>query len=310
MIEAQSLTRHYGDTPAVRNVSFHIGDNQIVGLLGHNGAGKTTIMRMLSGYLEPDEGRVLLNGSDIALQPNLLQRQLGYLPENLPVYPDMLVVDYLEYAATVRGIDKVERMDSVRAALGATDLNDRALDRIGALSRGMRQRVGVAQAILARPGLLILDEPTNGLDPAQTDHMRELIRRLARRATVILSTHILQEVDAVCDRVLVLHSGRLTVDERLENLSSPHALCLRTDATVMTLGEALTALPHVASVQQTTPTASCWQFQLDLQRDAQADNAAAEIARCVANSGAQLYSLTQARRDLGSLFREANTDGD
>ena len=310
MIEARSLTRHYGDTPAVQDVSFHIADSEIVGLLGHNGAGKTTIMRMLSGCLEPDRGQVILDGRDITQQPQRLQRQLGYLPENLPIYPDMMVADYLEYAATIRGIGKHTRMDSVRAALRATDLSARALDRIGALSSGMRQRVGVAQAILARPQLLILDEPTNGLDPAQTEHMRELIRRLARRATVILSTHILQEVDAICDRVLVLHNGRLAVDERLVNLNAPHALLLRTDAMAATLERAFMALPQIAAVQQSADSAGNWLFRLELQHDAQADDAASEVARCVANAGAQLYSLTNAKRDLGSLFRGVNPDGD
>ncbi len=216
MIEVESLTRHYGGTRAVQDVSFAIGDNEIVGLLGHNGAGKTTIMRMLSGYLEPTSGSVKVDGTDIAAEPAAVQRQLGYLPENTPVYPDMVVVDYLEYAATLKGIESGRRMATVREAILATDLRDRALDRISTLSRGLRQRVGVAQAILDKPRLLILDEPTNGLDPGQTEDMRELIRRLARAATVILSTHIMQEVDAVCDRVLVLREGRLAMDQRLE----------------------------------------------------------------------------------------------
>ncbi|MCB1842378.1 MAG: ABC transporter ATP-binding protein [Halioglobus sp.] len=310
MIEAQSLTRYYGSTPAVLDVSFQIGDNEIVGLLGHNGAGKTTVMRMLSGHLEPERGRVLLDGLDIAPQPRRLQRQLGYLPEHLPVYPDMLVVDYLEYAATLRGIAAKQRMHSVREVLAATDLTHRALDRISALSRGMRQRVGVAQAILDRPRLLILDEPTNGLDPSQTDHMRELLRRLARRATVILSTHILQEVDAVCDRVLVLRNGRLAVDERLENLDRSRSLLLRTDNRATALPAALAALKPLVSVQQGEPTPGCWEFRLQLGDTAMPDDAASEVARCVISSGAQLYSLASAGRDLGSLFREANSDGD
>ncbi len=158
-----------------------IGNHEIVGLLGHNGAGKTTIMRMLSGYLEPTAGSIMIDGVNLASDARIVQQHLGYLPENLPVYPPMMVADYLDYVATLKGIPAPQRMQAVREALLATDLAERALDPINILSRGFRQRVGVAQAILGQPRLLILDEPTNGLDPNQTEHMRQLIRRLARQ---------------------------------------------------------------------------------------------------------------------------------
>ena len=248
MIEVHSLNRLYGSTVAVEDVSFQIDNNEIVGLLGHNGAGKTTIMRMLSGYLEPSGGAISIDGLDLAGNSHRLQQQLGYLPENLPVYPDMMVADYLEYAATVKGIAKAERLQAVRRAIVATDLNQRALDTVATLSRGLRQRVGVAQAILGKPRLLILDEPTNGLDPGQTEHMRGLIRKLARQATVILSTHIMQEVDAVCDRVLVLRQGRLALDQRLDQLHHSRTLMLRTSAAGQTLTTYLRRLPQIASL--------------------------------------------------------------
>ena len=260
MIEVQSLTRLYDKTIAVDDVSFHIGNNEIVGLLGHNGAGKTTIMRMLSGYLEPTAGSISVGGIDLGTQAQTVQQQLGYLPENLPVYPDMIVADYLEYAATLKGIAKKERYQAVRGALLATDLAKRALDPVSTLSRGLRQRVGVAQAILGRPRLLILDEPTNGLDPDQTEHMRRLIRKLARRATVILSTHIMQEVEAICDRVLMLRNGQLALDQRMRDLHHSRTLQLRTDNTVEALSSYLRRMPQVASLRQSTDEDGLMQF--------------------------------------------------
>ena len=309
MIEVQSLTRHYGKTPAVDDVSFHIGDNEIVGLLGHNGAGKTTIMRMLSGYLEPSAGTILIGGADLATQAHTVQQQLGYLPENLPVYPDMMVVDYLDYVATLKQIDRDERTLVIREALAATDLISRALDPISALSRGLRQRVGVAQAILGRPRLLILDEPTNGLDPHQTEQMRRLIKTLAKRATVILSTHIMQEVDAICDRVLMLRNGKLALDQRLQDLRYSRVLRLRTDATVEPLASYLRQMPQVASLAQPTADNDFMHFTLHLHENADVDTAANNIARCVIKAGARLYQLRAATRDLDSVFREVNTDG-
>ena len=309
MIEVQSLTRHYGKTPAVDDVSFHIGDNEIVGLLGHNGAGKTTIMRMLSGYLEPSAGTILIGGVDLATQAHTVQQQLGYLPENLPVYPDMMVVDYLDYVATLKQIDRDERTLVIREALAATDLISRALDPISALSRGLRQRVGVAQAILGRPRLLILDEPTNGLDPHQTEQMRRLIKTLAKRATVILSTHIMQEVDAICDRVLMLRNGKLALDQRLQDLRYSRVLRLRTDATVEPLASYLRQMPQVASLDQTPADNDFMHFTLQLHENADVDTAANNIAQCVIKAGARLYQLRAATRDLDSVFREVNTDG-
>ncbi len=310
MIEVQSLTRRYGKTIAVDDVSFHIGDNEIVGLLGHNGAGKTTIMRMLSGYLEPTAGSIVIGGVDLATQAQTVQQQLGYLPENLPMYPEMMVADYLDYAATLKGISKKERYQAVRGALLATDLAKRALDPISTLSRGLRQRVGVAQAVLGRPRLLILDEPTNGLDPNQTEHMRRLIKKLARRATVILSTHIMQEVDAICDRVLMLRNGQLALDQRMHDLLHSRTLGLRTNAAVASLASYLRRMPQVASLRQSAVEDGRMQFSLQLHQNADMDTAANNIAKCVIEAGARLYQLQPVTRDLDSVFREVNAGGD
>ena len=208
MIRVDALTRTYGDLTAVDQVSFEIGTGEIVGLLGHNGAGKTTIMKMLTGYLEPTGGSIEIDGLDINTERQAVQQRIGYLPENDPLYYEMTVIDYLDYAATLHGVPDAERFDRIREAIVKTELSSRATDTIGTLSRGFCQRVGVAQAILHHPRLLILDEPTNGLDPTQVQHMRDLIRVLAEHATVILSTHILQEVQAVCSRVIIIHDGR------------------------------------------------------------------------------------------------------
>jgi len=309
MIEARSLTRYYDKALAVDNVSFSIGDNEIVGLLGHNGAGKTTIMRMLSGYLEPSAGQVDIDGVNMATDGHIVQRQLGYLPENLPVYPDMMVADYLDYAATLKGIEPARRMNAVRAAIAATDLAERALHRVSTLSRGLRQRVGVAQAILGKPRLLILDEPTNGLDPEQTGHMRRLIQRLARQATVILSTHIMQEVDAICDRVLVVRQGRVALDARLQDLHYSGTLRLHTDQSVPELATYLRRMPQVARLEQQTLRDNQWRFTLILHERADINTAANNIAQCVLKAGARLYQLQPMVKGLESVFQEVNQDG-
>ncbi len=309
MIEVQSLTRRYGKNLAVDGVSFTIGSGEIVGLLGHNGAGKTTIMRMLSGYLEPSGGSIDIDGAALATNAHQIQQQLGYLPENLPVYPDMMVADYLEYAATLKGVASTDRYQQMREAISATALEERALDPINTLSRGLRQRVGVAQALLGRPRMLILDEPGNGLDPEQTEHMRTLIRKLARRATVILSTHIMQEVDAICDRVLMLRQGKLVLDAHLAQLRQSRTLQLRTNADIDALPDYLRRMPQISNIENVPTPGSQLQFLLTLHDTADPDTAANNIARCVVNAGASLYQLQPVVRDLESVFREANTGG-
>jgi ABC-2 type transport system ATP-binding protein len=308
MIDVRALTRHYGRTAAVEDVSFQIGSNEIVGLLGHNGAGKTTIMRMLSGYLEPSAGSIAIDGQAFGANTHSIQRELGYLPENLPVYPDMMVADYLHYAATLKGIAAKDVFPAVRQAIAATDLMQRALDPVATLSRGLKQRVGVAQAILGRPRLLILDEPTNGLDPQQTHHMRRLIQRLARQATVILSTHIMQEVDAICDRVLVLRQGRLVLDRRLDALRDSRTLLLETDAAVEPLTGYLRRMPQIATLQRQDEGNKRWRYTMTLHANADMDTAANNVARCVIQAGARLYQLQPLLRGLEAVFHEVNSD--
>jgi gliding motility-associated transport system ATP-binding protein len=304
MIEASHLTRQFGRNTAVSNVSFSIGRREVVGLLGPNGAGKTTIMRMLSGYLEPTTGVVTVDGENLGQNAYALQRQLGYLPENLPVYPDMFVADYLDYAATVKGISGAERIKAVREALISTELLARALDPIDSLSRGMKQRVGVAQAILGRPRLLILDEPTNGLDPRQAEQMRQLIRQLSRRATIILSTHIMQEVEATCERVLILHNGQLALDRKLEDLHHCGDLILRTDNSVPNLENHLRQLPQIALVDLLEQNGQTRGYCLQLHPGTDPDTAAGNIAHCVQGLGGRLYQLERQEKHLDDIFHE------
>src|SRR5690606_18308326 len=180
-----------------------------------NGAGKTTVMKMISGYLEPSAGQIFFEGKLLADHLKNLQKKIGYLPESLPVYPEMSVGEYLDYAAELKGIRGLEKQQEIKRVVKATDIAAKLIAPIATLSRGYKQRVGVAQALLGKPSLLILDEPTNGLDPQQTLQMRELIRTIAKEATVILSTHIMQEVDAICDRVLMMRGGKLVIDAKL-----------------------------------------------------------------------------------------------
>jgi len=220
MISIRELTRNYGDVRAVDSISLEIDRGEVVGLLGHNGAGKTTVMKLLTGYLEPSSGSVRIGGVEVAAARSDAQRQIGYLPENAPLYPELAVQSYLQMMAALRGVP-AERVDeAVLRAARDTALEDRLGAAIHTLSKGYRQRVGLAQAIVHGPEVLVLDEPTNGLDPAQIQSIRELIRRLAARTTIILSTHILQEIEAVCDRVVVMIQGRIAADGTLTALLS------------------------------------------------------------------------------------------
>ena len=227
MIEAASLTKRYGAFEAVAGVSFQIEAGRIVGLLGPNGAGKTSLMRILTCYHFPDGGRARVDGHDVAAEPHQVRRSVGYLPESSPLYPDMKVREYLGFIAEVRdlgGEHRRRRLEWVTETCGLGAVYSRDIRR---LSRGYKQRVGLAQAILHDPPVLVLDEPTSGLDPNQIVEIRALIRDLGRSKTVLLSTHILQEVQAICGQVLIMSAGRLAaqgaVEEIARGLNMPNA---------------------------------------------------------------------------------------
>lgn len=306
MITVERLNRTYGNLHAVRDVSFTISPGEVIGLLGPNGAGKTTIMKMMCGYLEPSSGTVTINDIDVAQNTKLAQSRIGYLPENLPVYPEMTVVSYLEYAAGLRGVPAEHQAAEIRRVLDATDLRSRALDKIAALSRGLKQRVGVAQALLGNPKVLVLDEPTNGLDPTQTLQMRELIRTLSATTTVIVSTHILSEVEAVCDRVLMVRSGKLVLDSRLDELTEAGVLNVRTSLAVATLQTILQGLEGAKGFQ-CQPQGDTTECRVKLAEQSTANRVSAELARKIIEAGGELYQLHREQRDLETLFRELNS---
>ena len=218
MIEVKDLVKRYGDHLAVDHLSFTVEDGQIYGFLGPNGAGKSTTMNIMTGYLAATEGEVLVNGHSILDEPEEARREIGYLPEIPPVYPDMTVMEYLRFCAELKKISKGERENQITRVIALTHLEDMAGRLIRNLSKGYRQRVGLAQAILGFPPILILDEPTVGLDPKQIIEIRDLIRQLAKDHTVILSSHILSEVREVCDRVMIIHKGHLVACDTPENL--------------------------------------------------------------------------------------------
>lgn len=231
MIQVENLTKSYGAVQALRNVSFSIQPGEIVGLLGPNGAGKSTTIKILTGYLHQDGGIVTINDLDILTHTQEVQADIGYLPENTPLYHDLSVQGYLKLVAGLRSIPVDQQAALISEAIVVTGLVDHRSRLIGHLSKGLRQRVGLAQAILHKPKFLILDEPTVGLDPTQTVEIRHLIRRLAAQSTVLFSSHILSEVEAVCDRVIILFNGEIRADARLDDLAA-------TNNAVLVLGQA------------------------------------------------------------------------
>lgn len=306
MLEVSQLKRAYGDVVAVDTVSFSIAKGEIVGLLGHNGAGKTTIMKMLSGYLEPGGGGIVFEGQSLSDNLKTVQRKIGYLPESLPVYPEMSVADYLDYAAELKGLGGTEKQAEIKRVMLATDITAKLLAPIATLSRGYKQRVGVAQALLGKPSLLILDEPTNGLDPTQTLQMRELIRTIAKEATVILSTHIMQEVDAICDRVLMMRAGRLVIDAKLTDLRQSHSILVGTNAPADTLQKILSRVNGIHKIDVVNGNTAHLQLRVQLADGASAQSLCASIAKALVDQGIDIYQLQPETRDLETLFREVN----
>jgi gliding motility-associated transport system ATP-binding protein len=218
MIQAQELTRRYGDYLAVDRVSFEVGEGEIVGILGPNGAGKTTTIRMITGFLPPSEGQVTVYGKDLFAEPSAARRDIGYLPENVALYPEMRVSEYLSYRAQLEGLSRAEARERIGETVERCLLGEVREQIIGTLSKGYRQRVGLATAILHAPRVLVLDEPTVGLDPKQIISIRELIRQLGREHTLLLSTHILPEVELLCDRVVIIDRGRIVAEGTPQSL--------------------------------------------------------------------------------------------
>lgn len=211
-IIVENLTKVYGAQKAVDHISFRVKTGEVLGFLGPNGAGKSTTMRMITTFLAPSEGNILVGNHSVSEQPEEVKRLVGYLPENNPLYMDMPVIDYLKFVADIQGIEKNKVSGRIREMIGICGIEDEKHKKIGELSKGYRQRVGLAQALIHNPAVLILDEPTSGLDPNQIVEIRELIRQIGREKTVILSTHILAEVEATCDRIMIIDRGKIVAD--------------------------------------------------------------------------------------------------
>jgi len=218
MIQVEGLTKYYDDFCAVDRIDFAIQKGEIIGLLGPNGAGKTTTLRMLTGYFKPTTGQVKIKDFDIQDDIVAIKQLIGYLPESAPLYPGMLVYDYLDYVASIRNLTGNAKVERLRRLVGLCGLQGIMHKTIGELSKGLKQRVGLAHAMMSDPEILILDEPTSGLDPNQIVEIRDIIREIGREKTVILSTHILSEAEATCDRIVIIHQGRIVADDRTENL--------------------------------------------------------------------------------------------
>ena len=252
MIEATQLTKAYGDVQALQDVSFQVATGEIVGLLGPNGAGKTTAIKILTGYLQPDEGSVTIDGLDVLTHTLEVQARIGYLPENAPLYPELSVQKYLKLIADLRQIPPADQVARISEAIHATSMTEYLTRPIGELSKGLRQRVGLAQAILHQPRLLILDEPTVGLDPTQIVEIRRLIKRLAKHSTILFSTHILPEVEVLCDRVIILMNGQVRADARLSELEATSDAILVLQDKVKSVENMLRKIEGVSAVEAMT----------------------------------------------------------
>ncbi len=309
MIEVQHVTKRYGPTVAVDNISFRVEPGQILGFLGPNGAGKTTTMRMLTGYMPPTEGKAIVAGFDVFDQPLEAKRRTGYLPESPPLYPDMTVREYLTFVARIKGVGASERRSRVDTAMGRTSVDDMADRHCGKLSKGYRQRVGLAQAILHNPDVLILDEPTAGLDPKQIIETRRLITDLAGDHTIILSTHILPEVSQTCERVVIINKGRVVAEDTPDNLTGrlhgSETIRLEIDTEGADPTSALTAVAGVTQVSAADggqPTHS-----IEVQ-SAEGIDVRRDLAQAVVTRGWGLLEMRQVRLSLEDIFLQLTTD--
>ncbi len=271
MIEVKDLVKRYSKNTAVDHLNFHVQKGQIYGFLGPNGAGKSTTMNMMTGYLALTEGQILINGYDVAEEPMEARKCIGYLPEIPPLYPDMTVLEYLHFAAELKQVPKNERSTEIERVMDETGIEEMADRLIRNLSKGYRQRVGLAQALLGDPDILILDEPTAGLDPLQITEIRTLIRRLSSEHTIILSSHILSEVSAVCDEVLIISHGKLVASDTPENLGSymkhTDAMELQVRGSKEACEQAIELLKQVKGLEVKTTTATLEDVFLELTNE-------------------------------------------
>ena len=307
MIQVEDLTKFYNDFCAVDRISLEIPKGEIMGLLGPNGAGKTTTLRMLTGYFKPTSGRIRIKDHDVDEQPVAVKRLIGYLPESAPLYPGMLVYDYLGYVADIRGLRGEAKAERLRDLVERCGLHEIMHKTIGELSKGLKQRVGLAHAMMSDPEILILDEPTSGLDPNQIVEIRDIIRAIGQEKTVILSTHILSEAEATCDRIVIINKGRIVADDSTASLKSLAGGTRQIDLSLQNADEAairatLGALDVVTNVS-IRPGAGNDVMDVTLACRRDSDPRAA-IYAAVKRTDWILLTFVQQARDLESIFRE------
>jgi ABC-2 type transport system ATP-binding protein len=309
VIEVQHITKRYGRVTAVDDVSFRVERGEILGFLGPNGAGKTTTMRILTGYMPATEGRATVAGYDIFTHAIEAKRRTGYLPETPPLYPDMTVREYLDFVARIKGVPPKERRQRVSTMMERTHVADMASRHCGKLSKGYRQRVGLAQALIHNPEVLILDEPTAGLDPKQIIETRELIRGLAGDHTIVLSTHILPEVAQTCQRVVIINKGRVVAVDTPENLTArlkgAETMYVQVDAGGADAGAALQSIPGVTRVAASDQRGAHGAFEVESERGTDVRR---EIARTVVTHGWGLLELRPMRMSLEEIFLQVTTE--
>jgi ABC-2 type transport system ATP-binding protein len=310
LIEVQDLTKTYGSVTAVDHVSFTVNKGEILGFLGPNGAGKTTTMRILTGYMPATSGTARIAGFDVFGDSLEVRRHIGYLPENPPVYPEMSVEGYLEFVARIKNVPAEKRAERIADAMHKTNLEDRRHELIKRLSRGYKQRVGIAQALVHDPDVIILDEPTVGLDPKQIIEVRHLIKGLAGNHTIILSTHILPEVSMTCDRVVIINKGKIAAVDTPQNLTSQlkggQKIRVEVQAPEKGLRDALGQIPGATSVQvEQIPAGGHLAATIET---AQGADIRSQVAAKVVQSGWQLFELRGVSLSLEDIFLELTTD--
>jgi ABC-2 type transport system ATP-binding protein len=307
LLTLDRVSKRFDGVPAVDDVSFTVDRGQVVGFLGPNGAGKSTTMRMITQYFEPDGGSIRLDGVTLADSGREAKRRIGYLPENNPLYAEMLVSEWLDYVAGLREIRGVERRTALDAAIAATGIDGVYHRPIGELSKGFRQRVGLAAAILHRPDLLVLDEPTEGLDPNQRVEIRRLIGELGRERTVILSTHILPEVQFTCSRLLIINRGKIVADGPVDDLVSraKDGARISVEARGAGIAERLAGLPGVRAVDPKPGDGDRTRVTVTV---AGAEDLRPQVFELAKASGWTLFELHQEAGSLEDLFRELTTD--
>jgi ABC-2 type transport system ATP-binding protein len=311
VIEVQHLTKRYGRVTAVDDLTFRVERGEILGFLGPNGAGKTTTMRILTGYMPATEGKAVVAGFDVFDQPIEAKRRIGYLPETPPLYPEMTVREYLQFVARIKmkGVSSSERNSRIDGAMRRTRVDDMALRHCGKLSKGYRQRVGLAQAILHNPEVLILDEPTAGLDPKQIIETRQLIKELAGTHTIVLSTHILPEVSQTCDRVVIINKGRVVAIDSPANLTArlrgSETLYVQVDAAGQDAATLLRNLPGVLNVTVADTHDGVVGYDVSSERG---HDIRRDLARAVVSQNWGLLELRASRMSLEEIFLSLTTE--